>query len=106
MLYFVRMTLSISFGVIAVFSLLYAIECHLDVESRRQRLELLQGSGSDAVVPSAADEYYESMLGTIRYRYGIGGVFLLFSATSLFAFNDGRNRSAADVARVYGPEDK
>lgn len=109
MLDLLRMILSVLFGVIGVFLLMFAIEFHLEVNEAcriRQGPEQIQDSGNNVVAPLTSDEYYVSMLGTICSRYGIAGVFLSLSAASFVLIRSGRNRAAADIAQVYGPEEK
>ena len=110
MIYFLRMSIAVVFGVIGAFFLLSAIEFHRGVNAsyhdRYERSELTTELDNHPVALKTADEYYRSMLGTIGVRYGTAGFYLLLSAASFCGIRDGRIRFPKNVARVYGPEDK
>ena len=110
MLYFVRMCLAVVFGVVSVFAVLMAIEFHFDVNERYRSLRNRDESRQNmdvglSVDTQTPDEYYQSKIEEIGFRYAIAGFFLACTAAALVI--EGRMKtSGAGEARVYDPEDK
>lgn len=102
MLFVIRMTLSIFFGVIGCFMLQGAIELHQEVTAASRVLSSRE-IDDDPKSSRVAEKYDRSMLGPISLRYGLAGLFFVCSTAS-FLIDDRRDGATAS-ARVYGPED-
>ena len=108
MFYFVRMFISVWLGVIGVFVLLAAYEFHHEVDATyrhlRIRNERLQQIGLvvDTQIP---DDYYDSRMEDVVFRYVVAGVFLVCSGAFLGIENQSKKTGEPGEERVYGPEE-
>ena len=98
------MFLSVLLGVVGVFVLQSAIEFHLEVDDAYRYLstrnELRQAMNTGLTVDTLTpDEYYQSRIGTIGFRYGIAGLFLTCSV-AILGIQGQRNLSRSGEGRV------